>query len=129
MVDDPCMTSEKLLQIPCELSKATTMAHRSLRIVFDSQEELTDEQLQKIMSCHGKIGWVVFLPEERPIDALDVAGLPPIQWEEEGSKSPAQRMRAVIYRLWEQGGKVGDFNEVYKSRMEKLIDLLKEKLT
>jgi hypothetical protein len=105
------------------------MAHKSIRIVADSQENLSDEQMAKVMGYHGKIGWWCFLPEERPIDVLDVINTPPIQWEEEGTKSPAQRMRGVIFRLWEQGGKVGDFNEVYKARMEKLIELLKEKLT
>lgn len=120
--------NETLLQIPAEITKVTTMANRSIRIVADSQENLTDEQMAKVMGVHGRTGWWCFLAEERRIDPMDIAGLPVTQWEEEGKVSPSQRMRAIIFRLFEQAGSEGDFQDFYKSRMSKLCDLLKEKL-
>lgn len=49
------------------------------------------------------------------------------------NKTPSQRLRAVIYRLWEQSGKQGgrpklDQDEYYEIIMEKLIEQLKSKL-
>lgn len=118
----------ELLQIPAELSKATTMAHRSLRIVFDSQENLSDEQMAKIMALHDKTGWLCFLPEERPIDALDVVALPKLEWDKD-EKSPAKRQQNALFIWWEQLKKpTPTFREFYERYMEKEIASIKEKL-
>lgn len=45
-----------------------------------------------------------------------------------GEKSPSERQRAVLFRLWEQGGKKNDFDSFYKAKMEVIIDMLKDKL-
>lgn len=116
-----------LLQVPAELSKATTMAHRSLRIVFDSQENLTDEQMAKIMALHSKIGWLAFLPEDRKIDALDIVSLPQITWEKD-EKSPGQRLRAALFIYWQQNKHTKTFSTFYEQQMEKYINNIKEKL-
>jgi len=45
-------------------------------------------------------------------------------------KTPSQRMRNVLFLLFEQDHKgFSDFDSFYLDRMEKLIDLLKKKLT
>ena len=44
------------------------------------------------------------------------------------NKTPSQKMRAVIFRLWEQSGKKVDQDEYYEIVMEKLIEQLKSKL-
>lgn len=44
-------------------------------------------------------------------------------------KSPGQRMRAVLYRLWEQVPEgYDDFNLYYQFKMEQLINHIKTKL-
>lgn len=48
--------------------------------------------------------------------------------EFKGEKSPSQRLKAVIYRLWEKNGSKGDSESFYRSTMEKLIESLKERL-
>lgn len=121
--------NESLLQIPCELiGSQTKSVTKTTKLTFESQESVPTDLIARITQLVGKTGWLVFLAEERPIDALDVVALPPVQWEEEGNKSPSQRMRAVIWRLWEKNGKQGEFDEYYKSKMNKLIEVLKEKL-
>lgn len=119
---------EQLLQIAAQLSKATTMAHRSLRLVFDSQEQLTDEQIARLVALHDKVGHLCFLPEERKIDTLDVLALPPLQFDKD-EKSQSQRLRGALYVLWEQKGKEGSFIDFYQRAMEKIIDQVKERLT
>lgn len=121
-------TMEGLLQIAAQLTKATTMAHRSLRLVFDSQEALSDEQIARLVSLHDKVGHLCFLPEERKIGTLDVLALPPLQFEKD-EKSQSQRLRGVLYILWQQKGEEGAFIDFYQRSMEKIIDSVKERLT
>jgi hypothetical protein len=45
---------------------------------------------------------------------------------DDGGKSPAWRLRAVLYRNWEQSAEGFDtFEMYYKSKMEKFINHLK----
>ena len=118
----------ELLQVPAEITKVTTMSHRSLRLVADTQENLTDEMMAKIMAYHGKLGWWCFLPEERKIDSLDVLNIPQLEYEK-GEKSPAQRLRGVLYVLWEQKKPTDTFIQFYEQSLEKIINQIKDKLT
>ena len=43
-------------------------------------------------------------------------------------KSQSQRIRAVLFLLWRQEGELGDFADYYRSKTERYIDFLKEKL-
>jgi hypothetical protein len=42
--------------------------------------------------------------------------------------TPSQRLRNILYRLWEQAGKEGDFKEFYRVKMETLCEHFKGKL-
>lgn len=44
------------------------------------------------------------------------------------SKTQSQRIRACLYRYWEQQGKEGDFETFYKQKTEKIIESIKDKL-
>jgi hypothetical protein len=44
------------------------------------------------------------------------------------TKTSSQRLRAVLYIYWKQQGGAGEFDEFYKSHMEKFIDHVKTKL-
>ncbi len=118
---------ETILQIPAKIMKVGTMAHRSLRVIADTQENLTNEQMAKIMGQHEKTGWWCFLPEERAIDALDVVGLPKITWDKD-EKSPGQRLRSCLFVYWEQKKPTETFAQFYDQTMEKYINAVKEKL-
>lgn len=58
--------------------------------------------------------------------------VPDIQFSkiEEDIKSPSQRLKAVLFRLWEQENKDSTFTAEhhYRDRMELLINQIKEKL-
>lgn len=43
-------------------------------------------------------------------------------------KSPSQRLRAVLFVLWEQRGSKGEFEEFYKESIERVIKRIKEEL-
>ena len=83
--------------------------------------------LGKVAALTEKFGWLVFLPGKKILPE-EVASLPDLI-EEDGGRSPAQRLRGVLYRMWEQKGKQGDFETYYRSKMEMVINQVKEKLT
>jgi hypothetical protein len=122
---------EQLLQLPATISKITTMANRALRIVFDSQEELNDEQRSKLIACDDRLGWLCFLPGESMIGVNEVADLPELKDESE-QKTPSQRLRGVIFLNWEQ--QTGEYKSkypfeiYYRGQMEKIIEAYKQKL-
>lgn len=119
---------DEILQIPCTAEPFTGRANRAILLKFESQENLSDEVLGKIAALTGKFGHLCFLPGKENIQPEHVVNLPALI-EEDGGKSPAQRMRGVLYRLWEQKGGQGDFETWYRVRMSAIIDQLKEKLT
>lgn len=122
------MSGETLLQIPCELTGSQTKSvSKTTKLTFESQENVSPELISRITANVGRTGWLCFLPEERKIDVLDVVGLPEIKTEKD-RKSQSVRLRAVLYLLWEKGGKVGDSETFYNAKMEQLIEHFKEKL-
>lgn len=44
------------------------------------------------------------------------------------SKTQSQRLRAVLFRQWEQWGSVGEFDTFYRNEMKRIIDQEKDKL-
>ena len=69
-------------------------------------------------------GWLLWSPNElKEVDVPDEHADAMT-----GQKTQAQRVRAVLFKLWEQNGKQGDFESYYRSKTEQIIDQLKEKL-
>jgi len=85
--------------------------------------ELNIEEKHYLSDNEGKEGFFYFA--EAPFKEILI---PNVQLGEFENKTPSERMRAVIWRIWEANGKKGDFDTYYKSTMEKIIDQLKEKL-
>jgi len=120
----------RLFQIPAECVKVLSKANRSIRLIYDSQENLTDEAMVALMKQLQKFGWLCFLPGEEQIKAEEIPDVSLPKRMEDGDISPAQRMRNVLFRIWEQKGKpTTTFEEYYRSSMEKYISQLKERLT
>ena len=113
-----------IFQIPAVITKITTMS-KWLRLTVDTQEVVKADQLEKLFSINEKLGWFTFSSHQ--IEPDDIIELPAIKID--SKKSPSDRMRAVLFRLWEKD-KNGyeDFNLYYQFYMEKLIEKLKGKL-
>ena len=88
--------------------------------------ELNGADSAKLFDLRGTEAWVLIspaelkdedvkLPTERPDPAM-------------GTKTPSQRLRAVLFRLWEQQHSGTDFESYYRIRLEGIIDQLKGKL-
>lgn len=113
-----------MLKIPAEISRVQTMADGGLRLFVDTQE-LGPEDKGLVMGLHKKLGWFLFA--ETGITQEDVIDLPDIKVDK-GEKTPAQRLRAVLYLLWKKQGEKGSSDDFYRKYLEKVIQKLKEQL-
>lgn len=118
----------KLLQTPATISKVTSMRNRTLRCQVDTQENLSDEEMAKLMANIDKFGWFMFSPDNQ-IDEKDLLDLPSLPKRAEENKSPAQKLHNTLYVYWKQEDSKGDFETYYRRYMEKRINEIKERLT
>jgi len=87
-----------------------------------STPELTSEEKAAVMDLQGQNLVCTFVP-------LDEKNAPKMKVDKEiETKTPSNRLRNVLYVLWEQEGGKGDFDDFYKRQMEKVIDAYKGKL-
>lgn len=95
-----------------------------MKLEFETRE-FSGSEAAALMEQRNKEGWLIFSPR----DDLTEADIPDEKPDAMvGTKTQAQRLRAVLYRLWEQSGKKGEFEDYYRSKMENVIEQLKEKL-
>ena len=115
-----------IFQVPAGVSSVKTMS-KQLRIQFDTMDQLNGQQLATVFSWIDKVGHLTFAISQ--IEPEDIIDLPQVRPEE--NKSPAQRLRAVFYRLWEQQftSKFDTFESFYIDTMERLINQYKDKLS
>ncbi|MDI6788417.1 MAG: hypothetical protein QME51_08610 [Planctomycetota bacterium] len=111
-------------QVPSTVSRITTMADNTVRLIIDCQE-IPPDQESKIFALRNKLGWFIF--SEQPVKEEYVKDLPEIAVDK-NEKTPGQRLRAVLYLYWNQHKSTHSFDDFYRLHMEKFIDSVKEKL-
>jgi hypothetical protein len=113
------------LLLPVQVENITTRKDRTIKITIGTQE-LAPAAAGDLFQYLNKIAVCYLSPEnisQEEIDKVDQ-----IQPEFEG-KSQSQRIRNVLYKLWEQSNEgFNDFNSYYHSKTEKYIAHLKNKL-
>ena len=117
----------KAYQIPAGLDNYRSLRDRTIKLTFETQE-LTPEQMANIHWSLNKIGVLAFAPDAFATHEMEELDKIRVEFDDTG-KTPGQRLRAVIYRLWEQkpeGYKI--FNDFYMAKMETLIIHFKNKL-
>jgi len=116
---------EILLKVPAVLKGFTTLMDGGIKLVIITRE-LIPEDATLLLKLVKKSGWFVF--KQTNIAESDVANLPTELKEFKGDKTPSQRLRAVIYRLWEQTDKSEEFNDFYNRHLGAIIEQYKSKL-
>lgn len=114
----------KQVQLPVIISGLATKVDGSIKIALETRE-MSPQDSAILFDLRGTEAWAVLaseelkevkLPDERPDQTI-------------GKKTSAQRLRAVLYRVWQQrGGNGVDFESWYRVTMERIIDQYKEKL-
>ena len=117
---------DSLFSVQSEVLKVESKARGVARILFETQENLTLDARARIMKWHNEQpGWLTFFQEK--VDPEYIANLPKLTFDK-NEKSPAERLRAVMFVYWEQNKPTDDFEVYYRSQVEKLIGAYKEKL-
>lgn len=118
---------KNLFQIPAIIKTVQTLSDKGLKMTVYTTRELNPEEELMVLRLKQQEGWMVFSPAE--VQASDIPEEPVGEFK--GDKSPAQRYRGVLFRLWEQQGgekAKGPFDSFYTNHYERLIDMAKEKL-
>ena len=117
----------KTFQLPAGLESYRSLKDGTLKLSFETGE-ISPEQMANIHHSLNKVGFLAFSPDPFATHELEEIDKLKVEYSDTG-KPLSQRLRAVLYRLWEQkpeGYKV--FNDFYNSKMEVLITHFKDKL-
>ena len=109
--------------VPATMSSISTLKDKTLKVTFHCQEMPADAAAECIR-LNQTFGWLIFASEEAT--ETFVPDAPPPEFKQ--SKTPAQRLRAVLFVWWQQLGAEGDFEFYYREKMEMMINLVKGKL-
>jgi len=116
----------EFLQLPATIESIKSRVDGSWNIGINTQE-LSEEGARVLLKLNRKIGWFLF--KETPLEEADLIDIPESKPEFVGDKTPSQRLRGVLYVLWEQTKPTKTFDEFYRTKMENIINWAKEKLS
>lgn len=97
------------------------MVDGGLNLGFHTKE-LNANEKALIMGYHNQPGFLLF--KENDISDKEI----PIKNAEFDRRTPSQRMRNVIYLIWQNENSTQSFEEYYRDRMEAMIGDLKTEL-
>ena len=116
-----------MLLIPAILERFATLKDKTLKITFETNE-LEPKQIVELSKHLQKFGYLAF--KEDMFKTSDKEHLESLKSEyQEQGKTKSQRLRAVMYKNFEQDGiKYEVFDDYYNFQMERLIIHFKNKL-
>lgn len=113
------------VQLPILVSGIATKVDGSIKITLETRE-FKPAEATKLFGLRNQEAWIMIAPNamtEKDVKLPREKADPAV-----GVKTPSQRLRAVIYRLWEQSGTGADFESYYRIKMDNIIEQLKERL-
>ncbi len=116
-----------IFTIAGHFARYRSLADKSLQLTFETQEP-DPELVSKIQQSLLIPGFIAFKPDEFRKLELDEIEKLKIEYDD-NHKSQSWRIRAIIYKLWEQNnGGFDSFEMYYNHHTEKFIDHLKSRL-
>jgi hypothetical protein len=117
----------ELIIIPAIYEGSRDLKDRTKKLTFGTNE-VTPEQAASLQIMVQQFCYLAIKLEPFTKEQQDTINDLKNDSEDFG-KTPAQRMRSVLYRLWEQSAEgYMDFNLYYQFKMEQYINHLKAKL-
>ena len=121
---------EQVFQTPAVIQGISTLKDKTVKFTTYVSLELPPEEMAKLFALEQKEGWFLFKENEITKDDIPLEPVPVTKTE----KTPSERLRGVLYRIWEQQYpteeqriKFTSFAH-YNNEMEKLIEHYKTKL-
>lgn len=116
-----------MLLIPAILESVRSLKDRTWKVTFETNE-LTPDQSASINENLSQFGYLAFKRDEFKTDEIKILTDLKADFEIE-KKTPGQRLRAVLYKNWEQKNEgYKEFSRYYEFQMEKIIEHFKGKL-
>ena len=112
------------------VNKVSTLADGTLSINIHTQE-LPDETMMRVFSLRKCPGMVLISSDDISKAEQEEVEKFTTDFEVGKTKTASQRLRAVLYRVWEQEGQprgYTDFPVFYESQMERIINKYKSTL-
>ena len=117
----------EVIFIPVIYEGSRDLKDRTKKLTFQTNE-ITPEQAANLQLLVQNYCYLAIKRESFTKDEVDLINDLKTDYEDIG-KTHSQRMRAVLYRLWEQSNDgYKDFNLFYQFKMEGFINHLKGKL-
>jgi len=111
--------------IACEVNKITSLVDGSLSVTIGTPK-LSPAKAGELYGLRKKVCYVYF--SEKQIDGNERKVIDSLDPELKG-KTPGQRLRGVLYRMWEQDNEgYKDSNSHYLAKMELIIETHKSNL-
>ena len=105
------------------VNKVSTLADGTLSINIH-----TDDTMMRIFGLRKSPGMVLISSDDISKAEQEEVEQFTTDFEVGKNKTASQRLRAVLYRVWEQGEQVHDFPIWYESQMERIINKYKTTL-
>ena len=116
-----------MIIIPAQLEGYRSLKDKTLKIVFETNE-LNPQETLDLISGVGQFGYLAFKPEPFKKEEKEMIESLETGYEEKG-KTPSQRLRGILFRLYEQHNDGFDtFTRYYDHQMEKICSHFKSKL-
>jgi hypothetical protein len=116
--------SRRVIQLPVVFDGANRRKDRSLSLRLSTMQEVSNPEFAEIDKVVGRPGYLLFSENEFSEADIPLADAP----TERGDKTPSQRLRAILYRVWEKEGKRGDYDLWYRAEMSRIMDAYKTEL-
>jgi hypothetical protein len=108
------------------VAKVSTLADGSISLTIHTQE-LPEETMMRLFQLRKKPGMILISSDN--ISKEEVIEVEKFTTDFEiGGKTPSQRLRGVLYRVWEQTDQKFDFPIWYESQLERIINKYKSTL-
>lgn len=114
---------KELLKSQAYLTGIRSLKDGSVQYTFETQEVGPDEG-SAAFALRNAFGWLLFAERELRSDDIPEG----VSAQGAKRKSPSQRLRNVLFRVFENTASELTFDRWYEVEMEKLIDHYKKKL-
>lgn len=116
-----------MILIPAILTKFRSLADRTLSITFETNEP-TPEQFLQIAQCLQNAGFLAFNKDVFKTEQLNLIEETKAEYDDK-TKTPAKRLRDILFVAWKQNSEgFNDFENYYRSKINKFIEHIKSKL-
>jgi hypothetical protein len=114
----------EIFQVPAYITEVKATANGSLKIKAETMESLSGDAMQRFFAQIDKPGYLCFAA--RQIETTDLLDIP---MPKSDKKTKSQKLRAVIFQLWNQNdmGKK-EFEDFYGWYMDHITNKVKGKL-